>query len=186
MPACGPGSVRSPTTTSRSLTHVVQEAHEGAPLRVHGLGKVLEMLDNIFIFEIDLSEHGRWICCDVGRAVKHRQRQAALAPLFVVALIAFLRFAGLHAGRPVRGAHNAVLECQEALLERLQLGSLGGRHGRSIIDGARSRPAHGSPRTRQRISQDPRAAPHSAETLTRIPALWYRNPDAVVPLGMWE
>ena len=116
--------MRSPITTSRSLTHVVQEAHEGAPLRVHGLGKVLEMLDNIFIVEIDLSEHGRWICCDVGRAVKHRQRQAALALLFVVALIAFLSFAGLDTGRPVRGAHNAVLEEQEALLERLQRGSL--------------------------------------------------------------
>ena len=63
----------------RSLIQVVQvaheahEAHEGAPLRVHGLGKVVEILDNIFIVEIDLSEHGRWIYCDVGRAVKHGQ-----------------------------------------------------------------------------------------------------------------
>jgi hypothetical protein len=68
------------------------------------------MLDNILIVEIDLSEHGRWICWEVGRAVKHGQRQAALALLFFLALIAFLRFAGLHAGRRVRVAHNAVLE----------------------------------------------------------------------------
>ena|GEM_PF-2769196 len=185
MPTCGPGSVRSPTTTSRSLIHVVQAAHEGAPLRVHGLGKIVEILGNIFTVEIDLSKHGRWICCDVGRVVKHGQHQAGLALLFVVALTAFLRLASLQAGRRVRGAHDVVLEGKEALKERLQRGGLGGRHGRSIIDGVRSRPAHGSPRTRKRTFQDPRAARHSAETLTQIPALWYRNLDAVVPLGTW-
>ena len=150
--------MRSPTTTTRSLIHVVQVAHEGAPLRGFGLGRVLEMLNNMFIIEIDLSDHGRWICGDVGRAVKHGQYRAALSHLFAVALIAFLRFASLYAGRRLQGAHDAVLEGREALLERLSRDRLGGRHGRSIIDGARSRLAHGSPRTRQRTSQDPRAA----------------------------
>ena len=97
-------------------------AHQRRAVAVHALGKLLQIGDARVVADIELPEGIGAVRRDVRRAAEHRERDAALRFLLVVALVACRRHAAVEQAAGMARAHDPVLERQMLEPERPKQG----------------------------------------------------------------